>query len=254
MNCYRYTTTIFRFTIAAPTREEAAALALSSCGTGVLTEWLTPDVWTERVVEAATGAAVVDCVPRFVVVRGLTLDDIVDVDLDHVPAYLTPGEPAILRKDSAIHAAWLDALTAVHEGGAALHRYVVDVATCRDVERWPMFARALAGAYGLGPVPAWHAAILPALIALDHETATTGLDMGADPIDPRADLFELTRGRLADRLSWAALVAGPSMLRCLLRTMRDVLDHEPESTYREYAEATLSDLGWSSPSVPVASA
>jgi hypothetical protein len=169
MDCYRYTTDIFRFTIAAPEREEAAALALSSCGAGVLTEWLTPDVWTGRAVEAATSAAVVDCVPRFVVERGSTLDGTRELDPDDVPARLEAGEADTLRNDSPIHAAWLDALTAERKGGAALRRHVVDVATCRDAERWPMLARALAGAYGLGPVPAWHAALLPALIALDIE-------------------------------------------------------------------------------------
>jgi hypothetical protein len=175
MNCYRYTTTSFRFTIAAPMRDEAAALALSSCGTGVLTEWLTPDVWTGRVVDAAPSAAVVDCVPRFVVERGSTLDDVRELDLDHVPARLEAGEVDTLRKDSPIHATWLDALTAVHEGGAALRRYVVDVATCRDAVRWPTLARALAGAYGLGPVPNEYAAILPALVAADVEPAHGGL-------------------------------------------------------------------------------
>lgn len=180
MQTFTCTGTVFRHTIAAHDFEAAYRMAQAELGGGRVVLWATPDIWTRRAVEAAPLPGVVDAVPRFVVERGGGFSGVLELDHDNLPGNLRPGEAEALRWDSADHAAWLDAFQAVHKGGDALRRHVVDVATCRDLERHKRLVRALAGAYGLGPVPAWHVAILPALVALDAEICAYG---GAWPDD-----------------------------------------------------------------------
>lgn len=177
MQTFTCTGAIFRHTIAAHDFESAFRVAQSELGGGRVILWATPDVWTRRAIEAAPLPGVVDAVPRFVVERGSSFSDTRELDHDNLPGSLRPGEAEALRQDSPEHAAWLDAFEAVHVGGEALRRHVVDVATCRDVERHKRFVRALAGAYGLGPVPAWHGAILPGLVALDVVADGLGLNV-----------------------------------------------------------------------------
>jgi hypothetical protein len=61
---------LLRHTIAAPSRPEAMRVASEALGGGIPIQWLTPDVWTRRAVEAASLPGIVDAVPRFVVERG----------------------------------------------------------------------------------------------------------------------------------------------------------------------------------------
>lgn len=232
MDAFICTGAVFRHTIAAQTFEEALQVAQAELGGGRVVLWSTPDVWTCRAVEAATAPCVVDAVPRFVVERSNGFSGILELDHDSIPGNLRPGEADRLRQDSEAHAVWLDAFQAVHEGGEALRRLVVEVATCRDPERHKRLVRALAGAYGLGPVPAWHGAILPALVAADVEAQARGWETPDD-------WFELSPQGLLDVLQYWPENSPSRQLFGVVCLWRD----EPVDT-QERAAAFLRSLGW----------
>lgn len=232
MQCFRLTHGLFRTIIAAPSREAAKYFARATMGRdGPIVEWLTPDVWTRRACDAATEPSIIDRVPRFVVDRGGERE----LDLDDIPAKLEPGEADKLRHDSLDHAAWLGAFQAVHEGGEALRKCVVGVATMIDPGLHAMTARALAAAYGLGPVPEWHAAILPALIALDVQLEHEGRSVGPDAL-------ELPIERLADRMSYVLDLRPSYTARRVAVRLRDALDAHPDTSLRDASTWALGQL------------
>lgn len=243
MQTFTCTGTIFRHTIAAHDFEAAYRVAQAELGGGRVVLWTTPDTWTRRAVEAAPLPGVVDVVPRFVVERGNGFSGVLELDHDNLPGNLRPGEAERLRQDSPDHAAWLDAFQAVHEGGEALRRHVVNVATCRDPERWQRFVRALAGAYGIGPVPRRHGSLLPILIALDIAAPEHGLTTPADWFD-RAGL-DLAWS--VDELFRAAADRGAKPVTRAIYKMRDIENGCGFDLERLRAQRALSKLGWCEP-------
>lgn len=238
MDAFTCTGPLFRHTIAAHDFETAHRVAQAELGGGRVILWSTPDVWTRRAIEAATLPGVVDAVPRFIVERGRGFSGIVELDHDAIPGNLRPGETDRLRRDSADHAAWLDAFEAVHAGGKALREHVVRVATERDAATFTRLARALAGAYGLGPVPVWHAAILPALVALDVETTERGW-----PMVP--DTFERAYGvSFASAVIEVRAECGGFLARAADRIALAMWRYDRTGYARTQTVMALADLGW----------
>jgi hypothetical protein len=127
-------------------------------------QWHTPDVWTRRAVDMALAPAIIDTIPRFVVDRK---DGPVYLGIDDVPAKLSPADVISIEHDGPYHAAWLMLCIVEKERGEMLRAHVARIASEPNPKHYAKMVRALAGAWGLGPIPEWHAAILPALIALD---------------------------------------------------------------------------------------
>lgn len=169
MLAFRLQETLFTHTIAA--RDKTSALVhardvIKSNQWRDVAEWYTPDPWTRRTVAASIDPHVVDTVPRFVLdtCDGPHYDDLDSIYPERGKQYLDKW-----RGDSAIHAAWIDAIVVEYERGEALRHHVGLVVSERDPARFATLSRALAGAFGLGPVASWFAEALPALIALDIE-------------------------------------------------------------------------------------
>ena len=100
--------------------------------------------------------------------------------------------------------------------------------------------RALAGAWGLGPIPEWHAAILPALIALDLETADCVNAFGDD-------VFEMDRAELITELGRCASFTEsiPKWIAGMMRGIAMALAANVEPTaLRERTKSTLVCLEW----------
>lgn len=191
MLAYRFCSTLFTYVIAAPDKVQAIALVRSSEHKDhwhSIEQWHTPDIWTRRAVDMALAPGIIDTIPRFVVDRK---DGPVYVGIDDVPAKLSPDEFDKCKNDSCIHDMWLDALRVGTSYSEPLRALVSGWATMAGYYNAHM--RALAGAWGLGPVPEWHAAILPALIALDTES--TGCYNAF-----RDDVFELDIVELRNEL------------------------------------------------------
>lgn len=185
MLAYRIHTQIFTYVIAALSIEDAAQFAaknnLLTFSENRVEQWQTPDIWTRRATDAATESGIIDTIPRFVVDRD---DGPVYLDIDDIPTKLAFVEVFKCCLDSVMHADWVIACNAEREKSGTLREHIATVALERDPTRYAAMARALAGAWGLGPIPEWHAAILPALIALDIETTDCCNAL-------RNDLFEL---------------------------------------------------------------
>lgn len=243
MQAFTCTGLIFRHTITANSFGEALQVALAELGGGRVVLWATPDVWTRRAVEAAPLPGVVDAVPRFVVERGNGFAGILELDHDNLPGNLRPGEADRLRQDSETHAAWLEAFEAVHAGGEALKRHVVDVATCRDPERHRRFVRALAGACGLGPVPLDHGRILPLLVALD----LTVLDYALSTPDDWFERDRLSLNVALDELMLAAAERGAKPISRSIYKVRDIRAGCSFELAQLRSQAGLSKLGWCEP-------
>lgn len=244
MDAFTCTGPIFRHTIAAHSFGEALQVALQELGGGRVVLWSSPDTWTCRAVEAAPLPGVVDAVPRFVVERGSGYSDTLELDHDNLPGSLRPGEAETLRRDSETHAAWLDAFEAVHAGGEALRKHVARVGTERDAATFARLTRALAGAYGLGPVPAWHAALLPALVALDVAVEIrTRQHMRDDWFElDRAVLQAECRGLL--RHTNGALEVGAALIHVVAALQ---LSHASQVELRSLALLGIASLGWAQP-------
>jgi hypothetical protein len=168
MLAFQSNSTLFSHIIAANSLREAIDItymigAEGHCQIRVLE---TPDIWTRRAVDMALAPGIIDTIPRFVVDRE---DGPVYLDIDDIPGKLRHGEALKMAHDSDMHDAWLDAMHAERERGVILRRHVAIAVAAHEPLRFTL-TRALAGAWGLGPIPEWHAAILPALIALDIET------------------------------------------------------------------------------------
>lgn len=233
MLAYRFHQTLFTRVITATSATEAERIAISGTArsSAIVEIWHTPDVWTRRAIDMATSPGVIDTIPRFV----LDSDDgPFYVDIDNV--YPTSSQEARIkwRKDSAIHHEWLRACIAEHERkrNNVLHNYITGVATERDSNRYALLARALAGAWGLGPIPEWHAAILPALIALDIESSSRGYTF-AD------NVFELDRDDLWQHLH-AQLPDGDDDIDHLV----ELIARGTILSLREYTLRALVSLGW----------
>ncbi|TXH49782.1 MAG: hypothetical protein E6Q97_21795 [Desulfurellales bacterium] len=185
MLAYRFNQTLFTHVIAANSLDDAASLARERIGEfgpgNELRLWHVPDIWTRRAVDVAVAPGIIDTIPRFVVDRD---DGPVYLDIDDIPAKLTLSDMRKIADDGMIHNAWLIACHHESLRGRAAREHISMVAAEHDPLRYPLMIRALAGAWGLGPIPEWHAAILPALIALDIETT--------DCVNAfRDDVFEL---------------------------------------------------------------
>lgn len=171
MLAYRFNQTLFTHVIAANSLDDAASLdreRIGEFGPGnELRLWHVPDIWTRRAVDVAVAPGIIDTIPRFV------------VDTDHGPVYMdidvihsaNAANLDKMRADSETHLAWIDACMYQYIGDKPMREHVAVVASKRDSKRYASLVRALAGAWGLGPIPEWHASMLPALIALDIETA-----------------------------------------------------------------------------------
>ncbi len=190
MLAFRFHQTLFTHVIAANCRADALRIAANTnqFGTYTVDQWHTPDIWTRRSVDAATVPGIIDTIPRFVVD---TDDGPVYVDIDDISSAHNHKHSSKWRKDSDVHALWLDACNIEYSRGdlALMREHVASIATERDVERYATMTRALAGAWGLGPIPEWHAAILPALIALD-------IELDGTPYATPPNWFELKRDEL----------------------------------------------------------
>lgn len=232
MLAYRFNQTLFTHVIAANSRADALRIATDANQVGAYTveQWHTPDVWTRRAVDMALAPGVIDTIPRFVVERK---DGPVYLDIDDVPTKLTHNERIKTDDDSGTHCTWAMACHAERERGALLHswmRYVVGKQ--HDTTYYNALIRATAGAWGLGPIPEWHAAILPALIALDIESANRGYAL-AD------NVFELEREELWQHLH-AQLPDSDDDINHLV----ELIARGTNLSLREYAKRTMVSLGW----------
>lgn len=233
MKTFRLARGLFHDVIAAPSCEAAQELARIERGRdGPMVELLTPDTWTRRAAEAALALSIIDTMPRWFVEGPDGREQ--ELDLDDLPR-TTEAQRVELRRDSPIHAAWLDAILATEAGGDALRKLVVDVATERNPEAHARKARVLAAAYGLGPVPLWHAAILPALVALDAQLEHEGRSMGLDAL-------ELPIERLADRMSYVLDLRLAYTTRRIAMRLRDALDAHLSTSLRDASEWILLQL------------
>lgn len=187
MLAFRFHDTLFTHVIAANSAIEAERVVISGTSrpSATITQWHSPDAWTKRAIQSAANPCIVDTIPRFVLD---TNDGPQYVDIDNVCDW-TSNEFDRWGVDSELHRAWIAALQAERYKGSVLHEHVVMVATEHDPKRYALLTRALAGAWGLGPVPDWHAAILPALIALDDENGPNAGRLASNAL-------ELTRDKL----------------------------------------------------------
>jgi len=246
MLAYRFHSTLFTHTIAAHSMDEAAQIAIrgniftySDCK---LEQWQTPDIWTRRAVDMALAPGTIDTIPRFVVDRK---DGPVYLDIDDVPTKLQFVEVFKVCLDSELHGDWILACNAERERGSVLQEHAARVASERDVKRYVAMTRALAGAWGLGPIPEWHAAILPALIALDVELVEYA---GGTPVT----WFESDSDELLNHLSVIreSDIAG-DLKTCARHIAHSINCFRPVGTIcsdyilrRAWAKSAMSTIGW----------
>jgi hypothetical protein len=192
MLAFQYQSALFTYVIAAKSIADASDVTdtikiNSNCW---LSQWHTPDVWTRRAVDMALAPGIIDTIPRFVV----DTDNgprYVDVDVLHS---VNAANLDKMRADSDTHKAWIDACLYQYIGGEPMRKYVAAIAAEGDpmrftLKHYALATRAIAGAWGLGPIPEWHAAILPALIALNIETTDCVNAFGDDVFE--MDIVEL---------------------------------------------------------------
>jgi hypothetical protein len=161
MNIYAYTNELFRHVIAAKSREEAREYTVREIRNGVggivpLVEVVAPDAMTRRMAAESVGAREIDRLPVFHVERYAFA---VSLDVSDDLSQMTADDERQNADASTFHKMWIAALIAPCDFAinAAIEVF--------DTDR----TRALAGAWGLGPVPAWLAPILPAAIAMEAE-------------------------------------------------------------------------------------
>lgn len=244
MLAFRFNSTLFTHVIAANSIIEAvreSATLLESRiveGTNSIpVEWQTPDIWTRRAAETAKAPGIIDAIPRFVVDRD---DGPVYLDIDDVPSKLSDSEQVKCSNDHVVHRLWLNALQFDHAYSDKLRRHVATVASLVDNLSYAACVRALAGAWGLGPVPEWHAAILPALIALDIES-TECTNAFCD------NVFELDRTELIAELNRCALITHhvPDWYVASLRMLASGLSSDADTfALRVRANSVLALTGW----------
>jgi hypothetical protein len=201
-------------------------------------QWHTPDVWTRRAVDMALAPGIIDTIPRFVVDRK---DGPVYLDIDDVPVDLSEREHRKVQLDGDMHIAWLQACEAWSMRGSwPYFRDYIRLIAGEDGHSYARHIRALAGAWGLGPIPEWHAAILPALIALDIETTNSVNAFGAGVFEmDRAELIaELSRCALITELVPGWCIASMHMIAAGLSDGDDVFDSRVRSN------SVLAMIGW----------
>lgn len=186
MNIYTYSAAWFRHVIAALSPLDARSHIIEHVRNGTggivpIVELLSPDVLTRRAADEATATVEIDRIPLFNVER----DGEFWREIDHDAAsLLTREERAELRKVSPIHREWLDAYDdpRLYAGIVAL-----------EFPPRPEQTRALAAAFGCGPLPSWIAPIAPALFALDDRYDWHGTGETAQPFVHRRNLQEVWR-------------------------------------------------------------
>lgn len=240
MLAYRFNQTLFTHVIAANSLDDAASLARERIGefgpSNELRLWHVPDIWTRRAVDMALAPGIIDTIPRFV------------VDTDHGPVYMdidvihsaNAANLDKMRADSNTHLAWIDACMYQYIGDKPMREHVAAVASEHDSRRYALLARALAGAWGLGPIPEWHAAILPALIALDIETADCCNSF-------RDDVLEMEQAQLRSELYRCALITESVPAWCVISMLTLARGLSSDANWpdlRTRAASVLNATGW----------
>lgn len=174
MRTFQYDAASFRHIIAAPDPQAARTFVVANIRDGQggivpLVELCSPDPLTRRAAESATKPTEIDLIPLYWVER--PGDFPLLVDHDGLPAQLSPEEAAALRTVSPVHREWLDAYAE-----PALYAAIVALESSPS----PIQQRALAAAFGCGPLPAWLAPIAPAVIALESEAEARGFSAELD--------------------------------------------------------------------------
>lgn len=240
MLAFRTHSTLFTHVIAAASAVEAERVAISVTARpfAIVEQWHTPDIWTRRAVDMALAPGIIDTIPRFVVDRD---DGPVYLDIDDVPAKLSNAEINKCMRDSPEHLAWLHMLRLDHSHNEELRAHVAALSKDRGDRRVEdLIVRALAGAWGLGPIPEWHAAILPALIALDIET-TECTNAFCD------NVFELDRAELIAELSRCASITHhiPGWCVASMRMLASKLSNNADAfDLRVRCNSVLALTGW----------